>query len=418
MAVEPRSTAAVTAGRIEKGTPAFRRTNLAMIAAGFSTFALLYCVQPLMPVFAKEFDVSPAASSLTVSLTTAALSVMIVISGSLSESLGRKRVMVLSLAASAALALCGAAVTSFHQLLLLRLLMGVALSGVPSVALAYLGEEIAPRSVGLAIGLFIGGNAFGGMLGRLLCAALTDVGGDIGGWRLGLGGVGIASAVCAAIFWAALPESRFFTPRPRHLGQALSNLGGSLTEKGLPWLYATGFLIMGSFVTIYNYVGFRLLAPPYGFSQTQVGALFSVYLIGMVASTVTGRLADRFGRRKMLWATVAILLAGIELTRAESAVLIVLGVAVVTIGFFGAHAICSSWVSRRAIIAKAQAASLYLFFYYMGSSVMGSLSGMAFQAEGWSGVANLQTLMQVLALAIALRLSFLQPLSTPMETRR
>ena len=399
----------LAADRIEKGTPAFRRTNLAMIAAGFSTFALLYCVQPLMPVFATEFGISPAASSLTVSLTTAALSVTIVIAGSLSETYGRKRVMVLSLAASAVLALCGAATTSFHQLLLVRLLMGVALSGVPSVALAYLGEEIAARSVGLAIGLFIGGNAFGGMLGRLLCAALTD----FGGWRLGLGGVGIASAVCAGIFWAALPESRFFTPRPLRLGQTLSNLGGSLTEKGLPWLYATGFLIMGSFVTIYNYVGFRLLAPPYGFSQTQVGALFSVYLIGMVASTLAGSLADRFGRRKMLWATVAILLAGIELTRAESAVLIVLGVAVVTIGFFGAHAICSSWVSRRAVIAKAQAASLYLFFYYMGSSVMGSLSGMAYQAEGWAGVANLQTLMQGLALVIALRLSFLQPLPAP-----
>jgi len=196
-----------------------------------------------------------------------------------------------------------------------------------------------------------------------------------------------------------------------------ANLAGSLTEKGLPWLYASGFLIMGSFVTIYNYVGFRLLAPPYGFSQTQIGALFSVYLLGMAASTWAGSLADRFGRRKMLWATIAILLAGIELTRAQSVALIVLGVAVVTIGFFGAHAICSSWVTRRAIVAKAQAASLYLFFYYMGSSILGSLSGMAYQRGGWSGVADLQTALQLVALAIALRLSFLQPLAAPGEAR-
>ncbi|MGB8841754.1 MAG: MFS transporter, partial [Aliidongia sp.] len=182
--------------RIERGTPAFYHTNLAMFAAGFSTFALLYGVQPLMPVFCAEFGVSPAVSSLSISLTTAALSVAIVIAGSLSESLGRKRVMVLSLAASALLTLGGAAVTSFGQLLLLRLLMGVALSGVPSVALAYLGEEIASRSIGLSIGLFIGGSAFGGMVGRFLCAALTD----LGGWRLGLAAIGAVGALCAVIF--------------------------------------------------------------------------------------------------------------------------------------------------------------------------------------------------------------------------
>ena len=400
-------------GRIEAGTKAFRRTNLAMFAAGFSSFALLYCTQPLMPEFSREFGVSPSASSLTVSLTTGALAFMIVVAGSLSEIYGRKRVMSLSMAASAALTLIGAAATSFDQLLLVRLLVGVALSGVPSVALAYLGEEIATRSIGLAIGLFISGSAFGGMVGRVTCATLSD----LGGWRLGLGVIGGAGVLCAAIFWYALPESRHFTPRPLRLRLMAANLAGSLTEKGLPWLYVCGFLIMGSFVTIYNYVGFRLLAPPYGFSQTQIGALFSVYLVGVAASTSTGMLADRFGRRKMLWAAIAVLLCGIELTRAHSVGLIVLGVAVVTFGFFGAHAICSSWVTRRAVIAKAQAASLYLFCYYMGSSIVGSLSGMAFQRGGWSSVADLQTVLQLVALAIALRLSFLQPLAAPGEAR-
>jgi YNFM family putative membrane transporter len=391
--------------RIEAGTRAFRDTNLAMFAAGFATFVLLYCVQPLMPVFAGEFGISPAMSSLTVSLTTAALSVTIVVAGTLSESLGRKPIMSLSLAASAALTLCSAVADSFEQLLLLRLLMGVALSGVPSVALAYLGEEIATRSVGLAIGLFIGGSALGGMSGRFLCAALTD----LGGWRLGLAGVGAVSALCAAIFWVALPQSRHFRPRPLRLRRTLSSIGGSLADPGLRWLCVCGFLLMGSFVTVYNYVGFRLQAPPYGFSQTQIGALFSVYVLGMLASTWTGSLADRFGRRTMLGSSIALLLAGVELTRAEPAALIVLGVAVVTIGFFGAHAVCSAWVQQRASTAKAEAASLYLFCYYVGSSVVGSLSGMVYQAWGWPGIADLLTILQAIGLAIALRLSFLPP---------
>jgi YNFM family putative membrane transporter len=391
---------AIPASHIHGGTAAFSRVALAMFAAGFVTFAQLYCVQPLMPVFATEFGVGPARSSLTVSLTTGALSVMIILAGTLSESFGRKRVMGLSLILSSVLTTAAALTTSFDQLLLLRLLIGVALSGVPSVAMAYLGEEIAASSVGLAIGLFIGGSAFGGMAGRLVGAALTD----LGGWRLALGAIGAAGMVSAAVFWRALPESRHFAAKPLHLGRQMAALGGNLGDHGLLWLFAMGFLLMGSFITIYNYVGFRLLGPPFELSQTVVGALFTVYLIGIVASTVTGSLADRFGRRRLLWMMVVILLAGVGLTWFDQVAVIVLGVAVVTIGFFGGHAICSSWVAQRAPIGKAQAASLYLFFYYMGSSVVGSLGGVVYGRYGWDGVASLLMIVLLIALAIALRL--------------
>lgn len=40
---------------IEKGTPAFMKTVLALFSGGFATFALLYCVQPMMPLLSREF---------------------------------------------------------------------------------------------------------------------------------------------------------------------------------------------------------------------------------------------------------------------------------------------------------------------------------------------------------------------------
>jgi YNFM family putative membrane transporter len=43
-------------------TPGFRRVTAALVAAGFSTYALMYCVQPLLPVFSADLHVSPAAS--------------------------------------------------------------------------------------------------------------------------------------------------------------------------------------------------------------------------------------------------------------------------------------------------------------------------------------------------------------------
>ena len=395
--------------RILRGTPQFRRTNLALFLSGFSTFALLYGVQPLMPVFAAEFHVSPATSSLSISLTTGAVAVMMLFAGALADAIGRKRIMSISMLLSSLLTVVASFVGDFNQLLALRLIMGVAMSGVPSIAMAYLGEEIDPRSVGLAMGLFIGGSGFGGMVGRVVTGALTDY----ASWRVAMLALGLSSLAATAVFWRSLPDSRHFTPRRFHPRHLVTGLAEQFAVKGLPWLFAMAFLLMGSFVTLYNYVGFRLMAPPYNLSQTVAGSLFTVYLIGIWASAWIGGLADRYGRRRMLWLMVLVLIAGVSFTRFNSLPMIVLGIATVTFGFFGGHSIASSWVSRRAGPSKAQASSLYLFFYYSGSALVGSYGGVVWSADGWLGVANLLTLLQGLALLVALRLSFLKPLSTP-----
>jgi len=393
--------------RILRGTPQFRRTNLALFLSGFSTFSLLYGVQPLMPVFAAEFDVSPATSSLAISLTTGAVSIMMLFAGALADAIGRKRIMAISMLLSALLTLACAFVGSFDQLLALRLIMGVAMSGVPSIAMAYLGEEIDPRSVGLAMGLFIGGSGFGGMMGRVVMGALTDY----ASWRVAMMVLGASSLAAAAVFWRSLPESRHFTPRSFHPWRLVTGLAEQFAVKGLPWLFAMAFLLMGSFVTLYNYIGFRLMAPPYNLSQTAAGAIFTVYLIGIWASAWIGGLADRYGRRRMLWLMVLVLIAGVSFTRSDSLAMIVLGIATVTFGFFGGHSIASSWISRRAGPSKAQASSLYLFFYYSGSALVGSYGGVIWSAGGWAGVANLLTGLLCVGLLVALRLSFLKPLS-------
>ena len=395
------------AAYIERGTPAFRRTNLAVFSAGFSTFALLYCVQPLLPVFSQVFRVSPAASSLSLSLTTIMLAASVLLAGSLSEVWGRKPVMAVSLMSAALLNIIGALVPNWHTLLVIRALEGIAFSGLPAVAMAYLSEEMERQSVGLAMGLYIGGSGLGGMVGRFVSGFLADV----ASWRVALGVIGVFGVISAIIFWRTLPPSRHFHPSPLALRQLHAAFLEHLRDAGLPWLFLEGFLVMGSFVTTYNYIGYRLLAPPYGLSQTAVGAIFIVYLFGVGSSTWVGDLAGRLGRRKVFWATTATMLAGIALTLMKPLAIVITGIAVLTTGFFGAHSVASSWVGLRAQHSKAQASSLYLFFYYLGSSIAGSSGGLFWSAAGWPGVAAFTGSLLTLALLISLRLSTLQPLS-------
>jgi len=123
-----------------------------------------------------------------------------------------------------------------------------------------------------------------------------------------------------------------------------------------------------------------------------------------------GALASKVGRRRMLWVPFVIMLVGTALTRADTLVPIVAGLALVTFGFFGGHSIASSWIGLRARQAKAQASSLYLFCYYLGSSVVGSLGGLVWSRYGWSGVTLLTGALLLAGVLVAVRLFHVPPL--------
>lgn len=392
--------------QIRHGTPAFRRVNLALFMAGFATFGLLYCVQPLMPEFSRDYGISAASSALSLSVSTGVLAFAMLVMGGVSDALGRKSVMVVSLLSSALLVLASTQVHSWHALLALRVLLGLTLSGVPAVAMTYLTEEVHADSIGLGMGLYISGNAIGGMGGRLI----TGISADYFGWRIGMGSVAAIGLVSALLFWRSVPQSRNFVAQPLHLRSLLGRFAALFRDAALPWLFAEGFLLLGAFVTIYNYLGYRLLAPPYSLSQTAVGLVFSIYLIGTFSSAWMGHLAGRLGRRKVLWTAFGLMLAGVALTAATALPLVLIGVVALTFGFFGGHSIASSWVGRRAGEAKAQGASMYLFSYYAGSSIAGASGGLFYAAHGWNGVVAFVGVLVLLGLLIAWKLYRVPPL--------
>ena len=386
------------------GGARFWRVNSGLFLGSFATFAMLYCVQPLMPGFTRAFSISPAAASLSLSAATGVLAVAMIFAGSLSDVWGRKTVMTASLAAAAAATLVAAFAPSWTTFVALRALTGLALSGVPAVAITYLAEEMDRSAIGLAMGLFIAGNTLGGMGGRLASAGIADV----GGWRGAVGIVGLISLGCALAFAFALPRGRR-APGKTQAVALLPAIRLHFGDPGLRYLFAMGFLLMGAFVTTYNYISFRLEGPPFSLSQAAIGLVYCIYLIGAVASAVIGELAGRYGRRRVIGFAIAFMPIGVALTLPDSLWLTILGVGVVTIGFFGGHSIASSWVGLRAETAKAQASALYLFFYYAGSSLAGSIGGWVFSLAAWPGEAAFIGALSMLALVIALKLARVPP---------
>lgn len=391
------------------GSPGYRRVVIALFAAGLATFELLYSTQAILPALASRFDVSSTETTLTLSLATLSLGIALLVVGPLSDVVGRTRLIHLSMSLSVICAVGCALAPTWTTLLVLRCLMGVALAGLPAVATAYLREELHRSTHARAAGLYIGGTALGGMAGRLV----TGYAGEFAGWRWSLAAAALLAFVCAVVVRRMLPDSRHFSPAPTGVGAMFAMARRAVSDRALVGLYVIGGCSVGAMVAMLNVVGFRLEGPPFGLGLGAASLVFLIYPLGTVSAATFGRLADRIGRRAVLPIGTVVAVAGAVLTLSSSLPVLVAGLSLLVVGFFAVHGVASGWVPARAHaggVSAGQAASLYTFTYYLGSSVFGSLGAKAWSDIGWSGVVVLTVTLLLVTGVLALRLRASRPL--------
>lgn len=383
---------------IRKGTKTYTNASIALFLGGFVTFATLYATQPLLPILAKEFHVSAAAASITLSITTGTMAIMMLIAASISDVIGRKRIMILSMFLTSMIGMLTAFSPNFITLVLLRGLLGICIAGLPSIAMTYIGEEFEPSGLGKVMGLYICGNGIGGMTGRIFIGIATD----LSSWRVALGLLGILTIICSILFWRTLPTPMNSKKKAVHVHSMWNAYTIHFKNKQLVATILLGFTLMGSFVTLYNYIGFLLQEPPYSLSQTLIGFLFIVYVIGTFSSVFMGKQADQHGRTFTLMVSITIMMIGALVTLIPNLVVKIVGLSIFTFGFFGSHSIASASIEKYADVNKAQAAALYLLFYYLGSSFVGSFSGYFWEHFHWIGVISLIVMLLMGGLSLVL----------------
>ncbi|MER5227665.1 MFS transporter [Streptomyces flaveus] len=383
--------ASTTDSRMAPGGPGYRRMSLALFLAGVATFALLYSTQALLPLISGDFGVTASAASWTVSAATGALALFVLPMSALSERFGRRTVMTASLGIAVTVGLLVPFAPSVGTLIALRAVQGAALAGLPASATAYLAEEVRPKALITAIGLFVAGNSVGGMSGRVITGWVAQE----WGWRVAVGTIGIVAVACAVAFRLLLPAPKHFKAgslRPRVLARTVrAHLSNALLRR----LYAIGALFMTVFGAVYTVIGYRLTDAPFSLPQGIIGSIFLVYLVGTVSASTAGKLVGRLGRRGSLYLAGGTTTAGLLLSLADSLVLVLLGLVLITAGFFAGHAVASSSVSHTAKEGRAQASALYQSAYYVGSSAGSTLGAVAFHAGGWGGTVALGLLAVV-----------------------
>jgi MFS transporter, YNFM family, putative membrane transport protein len=378
-----------------------RRVKIAVTAAGISSFALLYTPQPVLPQLATQYHLDPGGASLAVSVATGALAITVLPIAALSEVIGRRPVILASVIASVVFGLILPFAPSYPVLLIIRALQGIAIAGFPGVASAYLVEMLGRTGVAAAVGAMIAGNSVGGMVGRLSSGFTAEA----FGWRGALTVVALLGLVCSALTVFTLPapgraekeQGGFATDSPKQtplpskrpggdqLRSVLSGVVAAVRKPVLLAQYAVAMLAMGTFVAMYNASVFRLTGKPLDLSPAIASLVFLAYAVGSVSSAAAGNLVARFGRPRTVVVALAITAVGVALTLPDSLPLVVIGIVVLTGGFFAAHAVANGWTAAEAPErARGQASGIYTLTYYLGSSIGGTAGSIVYGRAGWT----------------------------------
>lgn len=348
-----------------------RKISICVFLSGFSCFAQLYYFQPLLPDLAQEFGLSASYSSLAISFSTLGMVVGLFTAMFVADSIPRKKLISAALLSSAVFSVICSYSPSFFLLVALSALKGFLLSGATSVSLAYISEEVQPRNKGKITGLYIAGNALGGMGGRVISSYLSSE----FSWRIASVSIGVLCAIFAISFLIFSPRSVNFKPKRENFKSLIvSNLHLIVSVKLIPF-YLIGSLMLGIFVSLYNYLGFYLVKEPFNFPPYLIHYIYFMYLFGVFGSIATAKLTALYNHFKILKTIIALSVAGLLLLYINNFWIVTLGLAIFTFNFFVVHVICNRIVSDYNLQKRSVTISIYLLFYYMGSSVWGSATG-------------------------------------------
>ncbi|MCG1026808.1 MFS transporter [Virgibacillus halodenitrificans] len=362
--------------------PYFWKITISLALASFFVFASMYAVQPLLPVFVSVFDVSVSQSSMALSLTIIGLIAGLIILGFLSDRKGRTVFIKLSLIGSIVPFLLVPLLDSFSALLLLRLIQGFALAGLPAASLAYLNEEVDPKSIGVATALYISSNALGGMAGRVMTGYITDH----YSWEIAFYFLAIIGLFVFLIVLIMLPGSRFYQQSNLSFRKDLTGFLYHLRNPSLILVFGMGIILQMSFTGVWSFLPFHLQEEPFSLSLHAISYMFFAYGLGVIGAPLAGWVAGYFGLRKVRMLGIIILSLGVFLTLSHSLPIIVIGLCVSCLGFFTAHSLTATSVTDQADHHKGSASSLYLVAYYIGVSLGSTALAPLWDKSGWLGL--------------------------------
>jgi MFS transporter, YNFM family, putative membrane transport protein len=346
--------------------------------AAAAMFTAMYSTQAILPTLGREFSVKPSQTGLTVSVVIGALAVGAWFWGPLSDRIGRRASLVLSSALLVIPSVGVALAPSFGVLLAMRAAQGLCMPGLLTVGVPYVTEAFGARIGARAMGLYVSALVLGGLVGRVGVALLTAG----AGWRVALGAVAALPLAATLVMRRSLPPE---PTAPPSAGLSLRTLRGTLANRALVATTLAGSAMFFAFMGVFSYIDFHLERAPFSLSPTVIGLVFLLWAMGAVAP-LAGRLADRHGWRTVALGGLLTAATGITLSLVPVLPVVVLGLALVTLGNFSAVTAAQLGVAGATDRDRGLASAMYFSSYYIAGALGAYVPGLAWQSWHWTGV--------------------------------
>lgn len=352
-------------------------TIIAVIA--FLTVVDLFATQAILPTLTKAYGVSPAAMGTAVNASTLGMAVAALLVGSLSQSIDRRRGIVMSLVVLSVPTSLLAIAPDLTTFAILRVLQGLCMSAAFTLTLAYLADETSGAETATAIAAYITGNVASNLFGRLLSASVADMYGLSTNFlvfaALNLGG--------AALVHVTLTGMHGRTVRLDQVRAPWAVWSELIAVPALRAGFGIGFCILFAFIGTFTYVNFVLVRPPLSLGMMSLGLVYLVFLPAIVTTPLAGWFVDRFGVPATLRAALAVAGLGLPLLLAQTLTPVAVGLTLIGAGTFFAQATAAGFVSRAARPRSGPASGLYLAHYFLGGLVGSAVLGHVFVSLGW-----------------------------------
>lgn len=351
------------------------------VACGIAV-ANLYYAQPLLDTLAHTFGVSTGTAGLIVTLTQLGYALGLVFLVPLGDVLNRRRLIVTIMLGTAGALAVAAESPDIRVFLAASLAMGIT-SVVAMILVPFAATLAQDYNRGRVVGQVMSGLLMGILLARTASGFLADA----AGWRAVFWVAAALMLVQAGVLWRMLPDvrSQHRLSYPELLVSVLPLLR---EEPVLRRRIVYGAAMFATFSALWTCLPFLLSRPPYGYSDSVIGAFGLIGAVGALSASAAGRMADRGWSRATTGAFLAAVLFSFWLmdVGSESLIAMIIGVALMDLGMQGTQITNQSEIYRLRPEARSRITTAYMTSFFLGGAVGSSLSAWLYQFYGWRGV--------------------------------
>lgn len=267
---------------------AYRSRALLVVALTIFVDALIFgIIVPVLPLYTESRGFSNFQLGVIFSVYSAALLLLSVPIGIISDRYGKKRVMIAGMLGLVITTICFAFSASFIALLTTRFLQGAAAAVTWVVGPALVADMYPPRERGGKMGLAMTGNSFGFLIGPAVGGFLYDW----GGYRTPF----FTAAMLVVLILAAVVMS---IKEPARSGQEQE-------KTNLPALLRNQILLVSGGVILVASIGFGFIDPllpgyfheKFAATPAIIGIMFgAISATSIIAQPLFGALSDKLGR--------------------------------------------------------------------------------------------------------------------------